>query len=73
MARRIAVLVAVLMIAACSAERRAALTYVDEQAKGYEDTKAGVLLRSPCAISIGAYWRALDERRRAAVDALCGK
>ena len=67
------VILAALLLGGCSAEQRAALTYIDEQAKGYENTKAEILLRTPCAISVGAYWRALDERQRAALDALCGK
>ena len=60
-------------LAGCSAEHRAALAYADEQAKAFKDTEAAVLMRAPCQISIGAYWRALNEDQRMALDKLCGK
>jgi len=62
-----------LFLSGCTAEHRAALSYVEDQAKAFKDTEAMILLRTPCAISIGAYWRVLDEGQRTAVDKLCGK
>lgn len=66
-------LAAVLFLAGCSAEHRAAIAYADEQAKGFKDTEAAILMRAPCAMSVGAYWRALNQSQRSAVDLLCGK
>lgn len=65
--------VAVLILSACSAEQRAAVAYADEQAKGFKDTEAHVLMRAPCAMSVGSYWRSLNDYQRAAVNSLCGK
>jgi hypothetical protein len=66
-----AVLLLPLVLGACSAEHRAALAYADDQAKGFKDTEARVLMRAPCAMSVGAYWRALDDDLRKSVDAIC--
>ena len=61
------------VLSGCSAEHRAAIAYAGEQAKAFKDTEAAILMRAPCQISIGAYWRALDEAQRQALDKLCGK
>lgn len=71
--RFFAVTAAALMLAACSAEQRAAINYADDQAKAFKDTEAHVLMRAPCAMSVGAYWRTLNDYQRAAVNSLCGK
>ena len=67
------VLVAALLLSGCSAEQRAAIGYADDQAKAFKDTESQVLMRAPCAMSVGSYWRALNTQQRAAVDLLCGK
>ena len=67
------ILIAVLSLSGCSAEHRAAIAYADEQAKGFKDTEAAILMRAPCAMSVGAYWRALNQAQRSALDLLCGK
>lgn len=72
--KRVAAAIAALgLLAGCSTEHRAALDYAGEQVKAFKDTEAMILLRAPCAISIGAYWRVLDEGQRGAVNKLCGK
>lgn len=71
MTGRIFAALAALALSACSAEHRAALSYADEQARNFKDTEAQVLMRAPCAMSIGAYWRALDDGQRKAVDEIC--
>ena len=70
---RLLAIIAALVLAGCSAEHRAALAYADDQAMAFKDTEAAILMRAPCAMSIGAYWRALNTQQRAAVDLLCGK
>ena len=64
---------AVLVLSGCSAEHRAAIEYMGEQARTVNDTEARVLLQTPCAMSVGAYWRALNELERDAVARLCGR
>ena len=73
MTMRVLIVASLLLLLGCTAEHRAALAYADEQAKQLSETEAQVLMRAPCAMRIGAYWRVLSEQQRAAVDALCGK
>jgi len=71
--KNILILFTTLVLTGCSTEHRAALNYAADQAKNFSDTEAKILLRAPCAIRIGAYWRVLDEGQRSAVNKLCGK
>lgn len=68
---RPAIVIAFLLLGACTAEHRAAISYADEQAKAFKDTEASILLRAPCAISVGSYWRVLTTEQRRSVDSLC--
>lgn len=43
-----------------------------KQTERLNDTEARAYKRAPCAVSVGAYFRMLDERERRAVDVLCG-
>lgn len=63
----------VAFLGACTAEHRAAIGYAEENAKAFNDTEAKILMNAPCAIRVGAYWRALNSEQRIAVDKLCGK
>lgn len=65
------ILALLLALPACTAEHRAALKYGEEQVETYESTKARLLLKAPCGMTAGAYWRALTNEERRAVDTLC--
>ena len=67
-----AVLIAILFLAGCSAEHRAALSYADEQVKAFNDTEAQGLIRAPCAMRVGAFIR-LPQEQQDAVAKLCGR
>jgi len=40
--------------------------------KAAHDKKAQTLILANCAMSVGSYWRVLNDQQRAAINILCG-
>ncbi len=65
-------LLAVFLLAGCTAAQRAVVGQGVAHARQAKDTEAEVLKASVCAMSIGAYHRVNNPAERSALDVLCG-
>ena len=65
-----------LLLVACTPNANAVVDAVANQGvenvKSAEDTKAAIAVQVPCAMSVGAFNRALSADQQRAVMALCG-
>ena len=66
------IVAAPLLLVACTPVTRAFVNQVVESIKDAEDSKAGLALQAPCAVTVGAFNRLTDAAKQRAVMALCG-
>ena len=60
------------VLAGCSPASQAVLDQAVERVKAGENAKARLALQAPCAMSVGAKNRVLNEDEQSHVEALCG-
>ena len=60
------------LISGCTPQSKAAVGAAIVGAQDAADSSAAVSLKLPCAMTVGAYHRTLNDIQKAAVDVLCG-
>ena len=72
MNRRILAVAATAILVACTPTSRAVVEQAVENVKVSENAKARLALQAPCAMTVGAKNRVLNEDEKRHVEALCG-